>query len=640
MTTHKHSKNGRKPSNGFQKGLNALSENALDSYGKVLKSVLATTDHPDCPKLLGHLRARNFALLLEWAERPAQMYHGTTLYFVEAQLKSLIKKYPFSEAEIPGINPEGAALKKFLSAEHRCKWVNRKRRLIRRRIDKYAQEWAYAREYVWKTLGETPDLPSIFAQCDFTSGASVGVHGNATNLPRKLYASDWSVSPFALPLAAPSLWSNDQIRDFILEGHVFPRKGEFVCYDKQAFEQAVLDKCVATSYNKIGFVPKTAKSARTIAVEPILNGWLQKGIDQELRGKLKRRGLDLSDQTLNRRMARSGSEGGIDPYVTLDLSSASDSIATEFVRDLLPPEWFELLDATRSHSFLLPGEVVPSRYEKFCSMGNGFCFPLQSLLFAAICYAANRMCRSPFEDDMPSRKFAWHDFSVYGDDIIIRQSSALYCIELLREVGFRVNEEKSFIVGPFRESCGADWHLGQDVRPVVFDTPLVSVTDVISLHNSTLRSPRTEAFFDSTRQVLRAMSPKKYWRPGREPGENAFSVPLDLAVTSPYVKWDKELSLWEWREIDAKPVKDDIPNGAAYYFAVLTRFLQGANPKELFTLRYTVKYSEGTVQRWYSNRHHGVEASATRDESDLSWLLRSYLPNHKKVRGFNRWRFA
>jgi len=223
-------------------------------------------------------------------------------------------------------------------------------------------------------------------------------------------------------------------------------------------------------HNNIDFVPKTAKTHRTIAIEPLLNGFLQKGTDVVLRRCLLRRGIDLSDQGVNQEMARLGSLDLRDPYVTLDLSAASDSISLEVVRELLPPDWFSFLDQIRSPSYSLDGEV--HRFEKFCTMGNGFCFPLETLIFAAIAHAAYCVNRQA------------PDLSVYGDDIIVRQNIALYVVELLKHCGFRLNLDKSFLFGDFRESCGADWVRGRDITPVYMRKRVESLSGLINLHNS------------------------------------------------------------------------------------------------------------------------------------------------------------
>lgn len=71
---------------------------------------------------------------------------------------------------------------------------------------------------------------------------------------------------------------------------------------------------------KLNFVPKNARVSRAICVEPMLNTMFQLGIDRIMRERLKRFGVDLSDQEVNKNLARKGSFTG--DLATLDLSSA------------------------------------------------------------------------------------------------------------------------------------------------------------------------------------------------------------------------------------------------------------------------------------------------------------------------------
>jgi len=142
-------------------------------------------------------------------------------------------------------------------------------------------------------------------------------------------------------------------------------------------------------------------------------------------------------------------------FVTLDLASASDSISSELCRLVLPPAWYGYLMDLRSPEGECGGEVFS--YEKISSMGNGFTFALESAIFTAIVYAVEKHLHGRFDQSK---------VAVYGDDIIVRKSSADLTIRMLNLCGFNLNLEKSFCSGPFRESCGADWFSGTPVRPV------------------------------------------------------------------------------------------------------------------------------------------------------------------------------
>lgn len=583
--------------------------------------------YPWAKVIAGHLRARRWPDLLVWAGQvsPTEYRGRVAEYFAAVQVSSLIRKYPFSSQQIPGLNPQRTAEEKFRASEHRCRRVNAKFRLRANRTYRHAKHerlFSRARSYIRRVLGDKPDYKRVYDQCDFTEGASIGVHGSTTNLARKLLAGKWSCTPMAYKFALPALWANAQIHDIL---HAEGWKG----FSPKSFEAWVKRKVELVSYNKLSFVPKTALTHRVIAVEPLLNGFLQKGIDTLIRFLLRKRmGIDLSDQTRNQRLAYVGSLGGTDPYVTLDLSAASYSIAYWLVKFLVPEEWFAFMVDCRSPSFSLQGKVSP--YEKFCSMGNGFCFPLESLIFAALAYSASDAC----EGVDP------YDFSIYGDDIIVRQSVALLLTELLKEAGFQLNEEKSFIVGTFRESCGADWDAGQDVRPVIMDEPICDIRQVFALHNSFLRSPGTEAFSQRIREGLIDVAEEThrgYFRPGREPGDTCFSVPLDRAMTSQrvtlprpprqvghpwfgkFVKKSEQrrplrdeqpfVATWRWEEILSLPVVDDeleenAQSGLEHVKAMAV--LKGASSEKPFSLRYLSTPALVHVSRPWKDEHESA----------------------------------
>lgn len=217
---------------------------------------------------------------------------------------------------------------------------------------------------------------------------------------------------------------------------------------------------------KLEFVPKNAKTYRSICVEPVLNGLLQKGIGKYMERRLRSFGLDIRDQTANRRLARRGS---LERRVaTLDLSSASDLISTQLVKMLLPPEWFTLLSAARTSHVTYKGESL--FLEKFSGMGNGFTFPLETLIFYAITSSA---CDGVLGEDL----------GVYGDDIVCPVETADRVMWALTFCGFSVNEEKSFYRGgPFCESCGHDYYKGVNVRPY-YQKDLVDGVSLFAWHN-------------------------------------------------------------------------------------------------------------------------------------------------------------
>jgi hypothetical protein len=210
------------------------------------------------------------------------------------------------------------------------------------------------------------------------------------------------------------------------------------------------------SANRVEFVPKNWKTDRTIACEPEGNMYLQLAVDGFLKRQLRKVGVDLSNQFPNQELARVGSVDG--SFATVDLSMASDTLAFNTVAWLLPWPWFQMLNdfrcpswrrITKEHDSVEKPVSEDISYSKFSSMGNGCTFTLETLIFVAAVRAVG------------ARKYR-----VYGDDIVIPTKYYTSLLKLLRFIGFRINQDKSFHDGPFRESCGANWYQGVDITPV------------------------------------------------------------------------------------------------------------------------------------------------------------------------------
>lgn len=536
--------------------------------------------------LHGALRSRNWRAVISAVESlEIQEYSSVVDYYVKTQLVALVKKLPFTSKHSTGHNPRATAWKKFSAAEHRCKRVNQRSALLRYGVGfAYGDKVVSARRYIRKVIGDKPDIKRVYELCDWGPGASVGVHGNRTNLARKFLARRWTCTPLALSYATQALWSNDQFRALLSE-----RKGDFVCYDREKFAEVVRARVELVTHNNITFVPKSYKVERPIATEPLLNGFLQKGVDQYMRELLARSGIDLRYQEPNQALALEGSRGGFNPYATLDLASASDSVSIGVAKTLLPPAWFEFLNSLRAHQYAFRGKKYT--YEKFVSMGNGFCFPLETLIFAAVCHA---ICESHGSPD---------DFSVYGDDIIVRQSEALAVIEFLRWLGFRTNPDKTNVVGPFRESCGADWYSGQDVRPVYVDYWFRDNRDLYKFHNSTLRGPLPFNFFTEVRDELRkACDPEvRFVRPYHGNADSAFTVEKDIAMSSKFVSWDRRTWAWRWLELKTTSVPDKLEGFGDPRLCCELRYLavlRGSSSRMPLTVRRKTRVSVRTCAYW------------------------------------------
>lgn len=230
-------------------------------------------------------------------------------------------------------------------------------------------------------------------------------------------------------------------------------------------------------------VPKNNTISRTICKEPILNMFLQKGLGHQIERWLQRdHAISLSTQPdVNAQMAQQGSINGT--YGTIDLSSASDTIALSLCRSLLPASLMTYLERCRSPFTDVAGERV--ELHMISSMGNGFTFPLQTLIFASLVKAVYLTM------GLPLTVRGRPHYSVFGDDIIVCREAYYVVCQTLEACGFTVNRLKSYNTGAFRESCGHDFYHGHNIRGVYLkrlDTPADFYSAINRLINWSARS--------------------------------------------------------------------------------------------------------------------------------------------------------
>jgi hypothetical protein len=217
-------------------------------------------------------------------------------------------------------------------------------------------------------------------------------------------------------------------------------------------------------------VPKTLKTPRIIAIEPVAMQYMQQGLDRAFRSAIREdwflsKVIGFDDQEPNRQMARSGSLSG--DLATLDLSEASDRVSNQHVLAMLEdwPLLLEAVQATRSRKADVPGQGV-QRLAKFASMGSALCFPMEAMVFLTVIFLGiERELSAPLSRGTLIRRFH-EQVRVYGDDLIVPRDYVLSVVEALSVFGHKVNFGKSFWIGRYRESCGREYYDGQDVSIV------------------------------------------------------------------------------------------------------------------------------------------------------------------------------
>jgi hypothetical protein len=373
-----------------------------------------------------------------------------------------------SDIVIPGVNPEATAIEKFVAAEDQCELTNdtfrawqQGRFQFRPLVERVLHA---AREKIAYVLGEVPSLRELRPR--FGPGASTQVvKKNACVLNKTARPPACTANFTRLEEALATLgWSGGPAGFLDVEIHT-PR---------------------------VGFVPKSAKTKRAIVTECALNSLFQLGLGDEMARRIKTRtGIDISDQTANQRAAMYGSMSG--SVATIDLSSASDTVARGLVEHLFSEEWISLFDCLRAAEVEVtqPWGSYTMVLQKISSMGNGFTFPLETLIFWAISLSVTEIvCPRKIAVERHGKmckQYAHRRVLAYGDDIIVPTEAAPALIGVLKDLGFTPNPSKSFWTGNFRESCGKDYIFGTDVRPANVDIAqeqtLVLGSQLFTLHN-------------------------------------------------------------------------------------------------------------------------------------------------------------
>lgn len=216
-------------------------------------------------------------------------------------------------------------------------------------------------------------------------------------------------------------------------------------------------------------VPKTLKAPRIIAIEPVCMQYTQQALLEIIEESVEshdtmRQIAGWKDQSLNQKLALQGSRDG--SLATLDLSEASDRVSSLHVEALLSrfPHLKSAVFACRStRADVLGHGIIP--LTKFASMGSALCFPMEAMVFTTLVFMG---IQKDLERPLTRRdiKSLSSQVRVYGDDIIVPVEFTSSVVHYLELFGLKVNSNKSFWTGLFRESCGKEYFSGHDVTTV------------------------------------------------------------------------------------------------------------------------------------------------------------------------------
>lgn len=311
-----------------------------------------------------------------------------------------------------------------------------------------------AKALIWQILDEF-DEDEWFDNCKHTSGSSVGV-SYVDTLKDQKWQWPLSITHEAIPLFERYLKYDYEFCNYISTKYLLDERSYFDIRDgSEAFT-----------------VPKNIEIDRFAAKELTGNVFLQKGLEKLMVDRLLMEGLDLR-KLPKRHMQLAYLSSLTRMFGTIDFSSASDTEAVYLIKWLFPPRWFSVLYSVKSRVLNVPfnkGEKI--RMHMFSNMGNATTFPIETLVFYALACAALSLEKDKTRSVHICPEVR-QQVSVFGDDCILPTTAVETFTSLATLVGLIVNEDKTHLDrdDPFRESCGADYYAGRNVRPFMTKGP-------------------------------------------------------------------------------------------------------------------------------------------------------------------------
>lgn len=418
----------------------------MNQVQKVLRTMCKRVASPVSAKVLDLAERGEWHQLQKLKVVPTD-YEDAYSYWADASCVDLVRKMA-----IPGSGTAQAAVDKFIETEHDCYRVNRRMRSITGNYGLTVPDMAFIdrldrwKEKIRIVLGRVPE----YLEPSFSGGS--------TTTTRKLESTIFDKLSMTPERYEHSTWVVDTMFYSSRWGDITHMRG---IYPRVA------------RANGYFTVPKNGLTDRSCCMEAVVNLAYQLAVGKVLRKRaLKALNIDLNHGAeLHNLMALKGSLVG--DVATLDLSSASDRWARELVRYLLPSEWCVLLDSLRATHTSFGGKRL--FLEKFSSMGNGFTFELETILFATLAQVV--MAEEGVDGEV----------LCYGDDLIVPVAVGVPLGDALASVGHQLNLEKTFLKGPFRESCGGDYHSGEAVSTAKLEKLPEEPSDWISFANNLRR---------------------------------------------------------------------------------------------------------------------------------------------------------
>lgn len=160
-------------------------------------------------------------------------------------------------------------------------------------------------------------------------------------------------------------------------------------------------------------------------------------------------------------------------YATSDQRNASNNILRALVEYLFPKDVFRFMSCITPRVLIIDGEEFETTM--MCPQGNGYIFPLQTLVFYALLHGIQKTMGLT------------HRIYVYGDDVICHRDVFKAFNNLLHLLFMEPNLDKSYCDDLIRESCGADYVYGLNVRALYVNNLPTTTQEWIILANGIRR---------------------------------------------------------------------------------------------------------------------------------------------------------
>lgn len=271
-------------------------------------------------------------------------------------------------------------------------------------------------------------------------------------------------------------------------------------------------------------VPKEWDKLRTMQPDHTVNAFLAQGMAGWISERLGRVNITLATQPeVHRQLAKLGSLYPELEIATVDWSDASNRLWIGLFESVLPSEVFkyiyhvcrdtctkvevpacdvglfnrgagtlsskelrfiaDLLDIVPktliSGSCVIrdsgPVIVLLVNTSMLLTMGNPVTFPLQTLVFYAYLDACTVLSNRENGCDLGDITYFGNSYvSAFGDDGILPSYAFDMVVKTAPFMGWKLNTNKSFKTGMFRESCGADCFAGRNMRAVMLKRPPIA----------------------------------------------------------------------------------------------------------------------------------------------------------------------